>query len=137
MMHALRLHPGDELMSSLKQYCSDNNLRTAYVATCVGSLKAATLRLANADRDRPNEIKSYEQRFEVVSVVGTVSPAGAHARGGAHAASRRAQRRFGRFGSGVELHGGSRRHDAARRTAIAECSSCGISPGDRSTSASC
>ena len=78
MMHALRLHPGDELMSSLKQYCSDNNLRAAYIATCVGSLKAATLRLANADRDRPNEIKTYDQRFEIVSVVGTISCEGAH-----------------------------------------------------------
>ena len=78
MMHALRLHPGDELLSSLKQYCSDHNLRAAYVATCVGSLKAATLRLANADRDRPNEIKTYDQRFEIVSVVGTISCEGAH-----------------------------------------------------------
>ena len=78
MMMALRLHPGDELMSSRKQYCCDNNLRAAYIATCVGSLKAATLRLANADRDRPNEIKTYDQRFEIVSVVGTISTAGAH-----------------------------------------------------------
>ena len=77
-MHALRLRPGDELMSSLKQYCSDNNLRAAYIATCVGSLKACTLRLANADRDRPNEIKTYDERFEIVSVVGTISCEGAH-----------------------------------------------------------
>ena len=77
-MHALRLHPGDELMGSLKQYCSDNDLRAAFIATCVGSLKAATLRLANADRDRPNEIRTYNQRFEIVSVVGTISTAGAH-----------------------------------------------------------
>ena len=78
MMHALRLHPGDELMSSLKQCCSENNLRAAYIATCVGSLQACTLRLANADRDRPNEIKTYDQRFEIVSVVGTISCEGAH-----------------------------------------------------------
>ena len=78
MMHALRLHPGDELMTSLKQYCSENSLRAAYIATCVGSLKAATLRLANADRDRPNEIKTYDQRFETDSAVGTISCEGAH-----------------------------------------------------------
>ena len=66
-------------MRSLKQYCSEHNLRAAYVATCVGSLKAATLRLANADRDRPNDIKTWDdQRFEIVSVVGTISTAGAH-----------------------------------------------------------
>ena len=77
-MHALKLHPGDELLGALKQYCTDNNLRAAYIATCVGSLKACTLRLANADRDRPNEIKTYDERFEIVSVVGTISCEGAH-----------------------------------------------------------
>ena len=77
-MHALRLHPGDELFGALKKYCTDNNIKAAYIATCVGSLKAATLRLANADRDRPNEIKTYDQRFEIVSVVGTISCEGAH-----------------------------------------------------------
>ena len=41
-------------------------------------MQACTLRLANADRDRPNEIKTYDQRFEIVSVVGTISCEGAH-----------------------------------------------------------
>ena len=77
-MHALRLHPGDELFGALKKYCTDNNIKAAYIATCVGSLQACTLRLANADRDRPNEIKTYDQRFEIVSVVGTISCEGAH-----------------------------------------------------------
>ena len=77
-MHALRLHPGDELFGALKKYCTDNNIKAAYIATCVGSLQACTLRLANADRDRPNEIRTYNQRFEIVSVVGTISTAGAH-----------------------------------------------------------
>ena len=79
MMHALRLHPGDELFGALKKYCTDNNIKAAYIATCVGSLRACKLRLANADRDRPNEIKTWDdQRFEIVSVVGTISTAGAH-----------------------------------------------------------
>ena len=76
MTHALRLHPGDELFGALKKYCTDNNIKAAYIATCVGSLQACTLRLANADRDRPNEIRTYNQRFEIVSVVGTISTAG-------------------------------------------------------------
>ena len=79
MMHALRLHPGDEMFGALKKYCTDNNIKAAYIATCVGSLRACKLRLANADRDRPNEIKTWDdQRFEIVSVVGTISTAGAH-----------------------------------------------------------
>ena len=77
MTHALRLHPGDELFGALKKYCTDNNIKAAYIATCVGSLQACTLRLANTDH-RPNEIRTYNQRFEIVSVVGTISTAGAH-----------------------------------------------------------
>ncbi|KAH8055548.1 DUF296-containing protein [Aureococcus anophagefferens] len=61
-MYALRLRPGEELLSTLKAFCFDRGLASAYVATCVGSLQKATLRLANADRHSPNEIRSYEQR---------------------------------------------------------------------------
>ena len=66
------------IWSSEAELLPDNNMRAAYIATCVGSLQACTLRLANADRDRPNEIKTYDQRFEIVSVVGTISCEGAH-----------------------------------------------------------
>ncbi|KAH8046431.1 DUF296-containing protein [Aureococcus anophagefferens] len=78
-MYALRLRPGEELLSTLKAFCFDRGLASAYVATCVGSLQKATLRLANADRHSPNEIRSYEQRFEITSLVGTIS-----SDGGAH-----------------------------------------------------
>ena len=78
-MYALRLRPGEELLSTLKAFCVDQGLASAYVATCVGSLQKATLRLANADRHSPNEIRSYEQRFEITSLVGTISrDGGAH-----------------------------------------------------------
>ena len=78
-MYALRLRPGEELLSTLKAFCVDRGLASAYVATCVGSLQKATLRLANADRHSPNEIRSYEQRFEITSLVGTISrDGGAH-----------------------------------------------------------
>ena len=49
---------GDELLSELKRFVAEQKLEACYIATCVGSLQAATLRLANADRDTPNEIKS-------------------------------------------------------------------------------
>ena len=78
-MYALRLRPGEELLSTLKAFCVDRGLASAYVATCVGSLQKATIRLANADRHSPNEIRSYEQRFEITSLVGTISrDGGAH-----------------------------------------------------------
>ena len=78
MFLALRLKPGEELLGSLKDFCRERDLDAAYVATCVGSLTTCTLHLANADRDRPNEIKTYERRFEILSLVGTVSRDGAH-----------------------------------------------------------
>lgn len=78
MTHALRLRPGDELMSSLKAFCRERDLDAAYVATCVGSLARCELRLANADRDRRNEVREWRERFEILSLVGTVSRDGAH-----------------------------------------------------------
>ena len=35
-------------MSSLLQFVKDNDLKSAFVMTCVGSLTKATLRMANA-----------------------------------------------------------------------------------------
>ncbi|KAJ8604008.1 hypothetical protein CTAYLR_003353 [Chrysophaeum taylorii] len=80
-MYALRLRPGEEIKESLDEFCGANRLKAAYVATCVGSVSSVTLRLANADLDRPNEIVTEERRFEIVSFVGTVSPDGAHLHG--------------------------------------------------------
>lgn len=65
-------------MASIRDFIAEQQLEAAYIATCVGSLQKCTLRMANADRDHKNEIKSYEQRFEILSLVGTVSKDGAH-----------------------------------------------------------
>lgn len=82
MLHALRLGPNEELKSSLIEFCRSKQLESAYIATCVGSLSALKVRLANADRSRPNEILTVEdKRFEIVSFVGTVSPDGVHLHG--------------------------------------------------------
>ena len=54
---------------------------SAFIVTAVGSLERATIRLANASRTDGNDtggndIKTYNQRFEVVSLVGTFSADG-------------------------------------------------------------
>ena len=46
-VHPLRLHPGEELRSSLLNYVRDNRLQAPFVMTCCGSLTRATLRLAS------------------------------------------------------------------------------------------
>ena len=84
--HCLRLHPGEKLMPSLKQAASiilarSNNSESAFIITAVGSVEHATIRMANASRTdgketKGNDIKTYNQRFEVVSLVGTFTADG-------------------------------------------------------------
>src|SRR5437660_1599827 len=70
---ALRLHTGDDLKLSLIDFVKQHRLKAAYVITCVGSLQKANLRLAN--KDKPT---SFKGKFEIISLVGTLSPGGVH-----------------------------------------------------------
>ena len=91
--HALRLHPGEPLMPSLRSAADvilarqpPEKCSAVFVMTCVGSLRDVTLRLANASRGgtgggqslgktkgSSNDIRRWRQRFEIVSMVGTFS----------------------------------------------------------------
>lgn len=87
--HCIRLHPGDTLKSSLEQAAAiilaripRHQCGSVFVITAVGSLQDVTIRLANAARvdndggnamNGGNDIKRYQQRFEVVSLTGTFS----------------------------------------------------------------
>ncbi|KAJ1455023.1 hypothetical protein M885DRAFT_582652 [Pelagophyceae sp. CCMP2097] len=82
MLHALRLRPGDELKSGIERFCEERGLNSAVIVSCVGSLEGCILRLANADREHPNEIKTCTGRFEIVSLVGTVCGDGSHVHAG-------------------------------------------------------
>uniref|UniRef100_A0A8C6S8T1 PPC domain-containing protein n=1 Tax=Neogobius melanostomus TaxID=47308 RepID=A0A8C6S8T1_9GOBI len=73
-VHALRLGPGAELLSSLRDFVDQRRLRAPFVLTCVGSVTMATLRLANATADNVNEVLELSGRFEIVSLVGTLNP---------------------------------------------------------------
>lgn len=70
---AVRLLPGQDLKESLKQLVVEKNIRAGVVLTCVGSLQKAVLRMADE-----NIINTYEERFEIVSLVGTLSADGVH-----------------------------------------------------------
>ena len=95
--HAFRLNPDDSLKDSLKQYAQvifarerEQGIESLFMITAVGSLKDVTLRLANASKtpsgidstddkndDCQNDIRRWSnQRFEIVSLVGTFSPKG-------------------------------------------------------------
>ncbi|KAG8583786.1 hypothetical protein GDO81_008548 [Engystomops pustulosus] len=72
-VYALRLGPGEEIVTSLFKFVQEKKLRAPFVITCVGSVTKATLRLANSDAQNTNEIIHLKERFEIVSLVGTLN----------------------------------------------------------------
>jgi uncharacterized protein len=73
---ALRLSPQQDLKAELDAFALAQNLEAACIVTCVGSLTQAVLRLAGA-----SEGTVYNGRFEIVSLVGTLSKHGSHYHG--------------------------------------------------------
>lgn len=72
-IHALRLRPGDDLHDSLLAYTAEHAIQAGFIVTCVGSLRRATLRLADQDA-----ATVYRAKFEIVGLVGTLEPGGGH-----------------------------------------------------------
>ncbi len=70
---ATRLKPNQDLKESLKSFVKQNNIQSGFILTAVGSLKQATLRFANRDN-----AQVFNERFEIVSLVGTLSIHGIH-----------------------------------------------------------
>ncbi|GAB4411918.1 MAG: DNA-binding protein [Bacteroidia bacterium] len=71
--YALRLRPGQDLRQELVRFADSTGLQAGVVLTCVGSLDEAVIRLA----DQP-EATLFSGKFEIVSLVGTLSPDGPH-----------------------------------------------------------
>jgi predicted DNA-binding protein with PD1-like motif len=65
-VYALRLRPNQDLKQEIVAFAKANNIQAGYIITCVGSLKKANLRLANQ-----LEAMTWEDKFEIVSLVGT------------------------------------------------------------------
>ena len=70
---AFRLQPGQDLKKELVSFTKEKNIQAGFILTCVGSLRHATLRLADE-----NIIKNFEKKFEIVSLVGTLCQDGTH-----------------------------------------------------------
>jgi uncharacterized protein len=75
-IHALRLQPDQDLRSSLKEFVHANQIQAGFIVTAIGSLKQATLRFANQ-----NHSTILHDKFEIVSLAGTVSIHGMHLHG--------------------------------------------------------
>ena len=72
-IHAFRLQSGQDLKVSLENYTNESQIKAGVVLTCVGSLNCATLRMANE-----SILKTFNGKFEIVSLVGTFSSDGCH-----------------------------------------------------------
>lgn len=72
-LYAFRLHPHQDLKVELDAFVRDHALEAACVVTCVGSLRQATLRLADGVT-----ATTFKDKFEIVSLTGTLSRHGSH-----------------------------------------------------------
>ena len=70
---AIRLEPNQDLKESLKHFIIVNNIQYGFILTAVGSLKQVKIRLANQSNS-----KVINEKFEIVSLVGTLSNSGIH-----------------------------------------------------------
>lgn len=72
-VHSLRLGPGEDLKERLTAIARERGLDAGFVVTCVGSLTRASIRFAG----RP-DYSAVEGPLEIVGLVGTFGPDGAH-----------------------------------------------------------
>lgn len=70
---AIRLRPGQDLRQELLALARQERLQAAFVMTAVGSLTQARLRLADQA-----SASSFEGKFEIVSLVGTLGQDSSH-----------------------------------------------------------
>jgi uncharacterized protein len=71
--YTFRLSPEQDLFDSLQAFVMKKHIQAGCILSGVGSLRYATLRLA--DREQNSE---YEGPFEIVSITGTLSVHGSH-----------------------------------------------------------
>lgn len=70
---AVRLKPGMDLKDSLWEFTQANHIQAGFILTTVGSLSQATLRMAGQ-----SNTQIFQGKFEIVSLVGTLSTDGVH-----------------------------------------------------------
>lgn len=71
--HALRIINAADLKQSIVDYVKKNEIKAGYIATCVGGLSTARLRMPGAV-----DYMKLEEDVEIVSLSGTLSMDGCH-----------------------------------------------------------
>ena len=72
-VYAFRLTPGQDLRKQIELFAKEQKIQAGLILTAVGSLQKTSLRLA----DRKDST-TFEGKYEIVSLVGTISPDGVH-----------------------------------------------------------
>jgi predicted DNA-binding protein with PD1-like motif len=70
--HAFRLKPNQLLKESIENYVFENDIKAGVILSAVGSLSFASIRMAD------ESLKKFDQNFEIVSLIGTLSIEGCH-----------------------------------------------------------
>jgi len=73
---ALRLEPGSDLRAALEEAAAERGFSAACVVTCVGSLRRVELRVPTLRGG--SRTLALDGPLEIVSLVGTLAPDGAH-----------------------------------------------------------
>ena len=75
-VYPLRLSPNTNVLTSIRTLMNQAELRSVFIITCVGSVKACRLRLANS-----TDTIDLNTSHEIVSLVGTFDSEGEHVHG--------------------------------------------------------
>jgi predicted DNA-binding protein with PD1-like motif len=70
---ALRLRPGQDLRQQLEAFVKEKKITAGFIITGVGSLRRASIRLADQ-----TSAAAFDDKFEIVSLVGTLGQDGVH-----------------------------------------------------------
>lgn len=73
VFHVLRVRPGEDIKQMLAVLAETEHIQAGCIVTCVGSLTNAVIRFADKPDGTP-----LSGKFEIVSLVGTVSTNGSH-----------------------------------------------------------
>ena len=70
---AIRLTRGDDLKEEIRCLCDEMSIKAGYVVSAVGCVSRACIRLADGET-----VTAYDEPFEIVSLMGTISENGPH-----------------------------------------------------------
>ncbi|CAK9036316.1 unnamed protein product [Durusdinium trenchii] len=65
-------------LETLMAYAHQQKLQAASIVSCVGSLRKASLRLADATHDARDKELHFDEKLEITSLVGTLGLEGGH-----------------------------------------------------------